>query len=149
MGAQISRPDVLWVAVKALGGELIEECRPELFPLIENMQIADQIVPRRLPLPAANFHCYICSLPGLFTKDYGSIPNLRYLTAPKNRAGKLAPLLGAAGDRLKIGIVWSGSVTFGKNHRRAQRLLSFFQACALPGVQLYNLQKGLPADRAL
>lgn len=55
------------------------------------------------------------------------------------------PLLAAAGGRLKVGIAWSGSVTFGKNHRRAQRLLSFFQACALPGVQLYSLQKGPPA----
>ena len=49
-----------------------------------------------------------------------------------------------ANGRLKVGIVWSGSITFGKNHRRAQRLLSFFQACALPGVQLYSLQKGPP-----
>src|SRR5581483_9843285 len=70
---------MLWVAryfarVKAPGGELIIECRPELVPLIAGMQIA-----------------------------------------------------------------------FGKNHRRAQRLLSFFQACALPGVQLYSLQKGPPS----
>jgi hypothetical protein len=70
---------MLWVAryfarVKAPGGELIIECRPELVPLIAGMQI-----------------------------------------------------------------------TFGKNHRRAQRLLSFFQACALPGVQLYSLQKGPPS----
>jgi hypothetical protein len=45
---------------------------------------------------------------------------------------------------LNVGIVWSGSVTFGKNHRRAQRLLSFFQACAVPRVRLYSLQKGEP-----
>jgi Flp pilus assembly protein TadD len=42
--------DMLWVAryfarVKALGGELIIECRPELLPLIENMGVADQLVP--------------------------------------------------------------------------------------------------------
>jgi len=35
-------------------------------------------------------------------------------------------------------------VTFGKNHRRAQRLMQFFQGFALPGVQLYSLQKGPP-----
>jgi len=141
--------DMLWVAryfarVKALGGELVIECRPELVPLIANMQIADQIIPRGSPLPDADLHCYICSLPGLFTQDFASIPNMSYLSAPKDRTSKFAPLLAGAGDRLKVGIVWSGSVTFGKNHRRAQRLLSFFQACALPGVQLYSLQKGPP-----
>ena len=41
--------------------------------------------------------------------------------------------------------MWSGSVTFGKNHRRAQTLLQFVQAFAQPGVQLYSLQKGPPA----
>jgi ADP-heptose:LPS heptosyltransferase len=54
-------------------------------------------------------------------------------------------LFAPANSRCKVGIVWSGSVTFGKNHRRAQRLMQFFQAFALPGVQLYSLQKGPPA----
>lgn len=49
-----------------------------------------------------------------------------------------------ANKRLNVGIVWSGSVTFGKNHQRAQRLLSFFQARAIPGIQLYSLQRGDP-----
>ena len=35
----------------------------------------------------------------------------------------------------RIGIVWSGSVTFKKNNERAQPLMRFFQAFALPGVQ--------------
>jgi hypothetical protein len=58
---------------------------------------------------------------------------------------KFNDVLGQAGDQLKVGIVWSGSVTFGKNQRRAQHLTPFFQAFALPGVQLYSLQKGPPA----
>lgn len=141
--------DMLWVAryfakVKALGGELIIECREELLPLIKSMGVADQLVARGAPLPPADFSCYICSLPGLFTPSLTSIPNSAYLTAPKDRLGKFAGLISRSERKLKVGIVWSGSVTFGKNHRRAQRLLSFFQACALPGVQLYSLQKGEP-----
>jgi ADP-heptose:LPS heptosyltransferase len=38
----------------------------------------------------------------------------------------------------------SGSVTFKKNHERAQHLMSFLRAFAIPGVQLYSLQKGAP-----
>ena len=141
--------DMLWVAryfsrVKALGGELIIECRPELLPLIASMGVADQLVSRGSSLPPADLNCYLCSLPGLFTPKSGSIPNLPYIDAPPDRVEKFANLIPRTSGRLKVGIVWSGSVTFGKNHRRAQRLLSFFQACALPGVQLYSLQKGAP-----
>jgi Tfp pilus assembly protein PilF len=142
--------DMLWVAryfarVKALGGELFIECRPELIPLIETMGVADRLIARGAALPPADLHCYICSLAGLFTPDVASIPNLPYLQPPRDRLKKFADLLAQAGNRCKVGIVWSGSVTFGKNHRRAQRLMQFFQAFALPGVQLFSLQKGPPA----
>jgi tetratricopeptide (TPR) repeat protein len=141
--------DMLWVAryfaqVKALGGELVIECRPELLPLIAHMGIADQLIPRGAPLPPADLHCYLCSLPGFFTPSLASIPSRSYLSPPADRIDKFAKLVTKTGKFLHVGIVWSGSVTFGKNHRRAQRLLSFFQACALPGVKLYGLQKGAP-----
>jgi hypothetical protein len=142
--------DMLWVAryfarAKTLGGTLVIECRTELIPLIARMGVADQIVRRGEPLPATDLHCFLCSLPGLFTHDLASIPRERYLTAPEGRLAKITPHVDAAHGRLKVGIVWSGSVTFGKNARRAQPLASFVQAFALPGVQLYSLQKGPPA----
>jgi tetratricopeptide (TPR) repeat protein len=141
--------DMIWIArylprVKALGGDLTIECRPELIPLIEAMGVADRLIPREKALPPADLHCYICSLPGLFTPDLSSIPSSPYLLAPRERARNFTSLFAQAGARLKVGIVWSGSVTFGKNHRRAQQLMRFFQAFALPGVQLYSLQKGPP-----
>ena len=143
--------DMLWVAryfarVKALGGELVVECRPELVSLIANMGIVDQIVPRGELLPSADLHCYLCSLPGFFTSSIASIPARPYISPPAEGLDKFARLISKANGRLNVGIVWSGSVTFGKNHRRAQKLLAFFQACALPGVQLYSLQKGAPIN---
>lgn len=140
---------MLWVAryfarVKALGGELVIECRPEIAPLVARMKVADQIVILGSALPAADFHCYICSLPGLFTADVASIPPCAYLPAPDDCSTEMRSLFNQAGRSLKVGIVWSGSVTFGKNHRRARSLLNFFQGFALPGIQLYSLQKGPP-----
>lgn len=143
--------DMLWVArylprVKALGGELVIECQRELVPLIETMGVADRLLTSGTPLPEADLHCYLCSLPGLFSRELAAIPTQPYFVAPRARVAKLAPLFDTAGGRLKVGIVWSGSVTFGKNHERAQPLLRFFQAFALPGVQLYSLQKGPPQE---
>jgi Flp pilus assembly protein TadD len=145
--------DTLWVArylpqVKALGGELIIECQREVMPLIAAMGVADKLVARGEKLPDADLHCYLCSLPGLFTPDLASIPGSPYLAASRERLPKFRPKLDRAGRRLKVGIVWSGSITFKKNHERAQPLMRFFQAFALPGVQLYGLQKG-PREKEL
>jgi ADP-heptose:LPS heptosyltransferase len=109
------------------------------------MGVADRVVARGDPLPDADLHLYICSLPGLLGRDIGSIPTMPYLAPPPDREKKFSALFAPARGRTKVGIVWSGSITFGKNHRRAQRLMQFFQGFALPGVQLYSLQKGPPA----
>jgi hypothetical protein len=49
---------------------------------------------------------------------------------------------------LRVGIVWSGSVTFKRNRERAQSLSKFILGFAMPGVQLFSLQKG-PAEQEL
>jgi tetratricopeptide (TPR) repeat protein len=145
--------DTLWVArylpqVKALGGELIVECQRELLLLLQTMRVADRLLPSGEALPSADLHCHLCSLPGLFTSDFASIPASPYLAAPEDRQSKFHALLACSDNSLRIGIVWSGSVTFQKNHERAQRLVRFMQAFNMPGVQLYSLQKG-PPERGL
>jgi Flp pilus assembly protein TadD len=145
--------DTIWVArylprVKALGGELIVECQRELIPLIETMNIVDRLIPRDDLLPPVDLHCHLCSLPGLFTHGFSTIPSAPYFSAPEGRLAKFQPVFAQAERRLKIGIVWSGSVTFKKNNERAQRLVRFMQAFNIPGVQLYSLQKG-PPEQAL
>ncbi|MEE3627200.1 tetratricopeptide repeat protein [Nitrospirillum sp. BR 11752] len=141
--------DTLWAArylsrVKALGGELVIECQRELIPLLAELRVADRLIPWGEPLPEADFHAHLCSLPGLFTPDIASIPTQPYLRVPMDRRAKAAQVLGPRDGRLRVGVVWSGNTSFKRNHERAQPLLRFFQAFALPGVQLYSLQKGAP-----
>jgi Flp pilus assembly protein TadD len=139
--------DALWAArylaaAKSRGGELILECRPELIPLMEAVGIADRIVPRYTAFPGAAWHCYQNSLPGIFTPSFAAIPPAPYLAAPPARRSKFDAVIERAQQRLKVGIVWSGSTTFATNHDRAVPLTRFLRAFSLPGVQLYSLQKG-------
>jgi Tfp pilus assembly protein PilF len=141
--------DAIWIArylarVKALGGELVFECRPEAIPLIAAMGVVDRFVPKGDPLPDADFHLYQCSLPGLYSPSLATIPAGPYLAAQPERLAKFAPPLARGAGKLRVGIVWSGSTTFGANHDRAVSLKLFLQWFALPGVQLYSLQKGPP-----
>ena len=139
--------DTLWIArylarAKALGGELVMECQKELVPLISELGIVDRFIPKNAPLPDADFWCYHCSLPGFFTADFSEVRAAPYLPVPRGRLDKFKPAMDEARGKLKVGIVWSGSVTFKKNHERAQPLMRFLQAFLVPGVQLYSLQKG-------
>lgn len=141
--------DMIWVAhyfplVKSLGGELMIECKPELIALVESMGVADRVITQGQPAPAADLHCYLCSLPGLFAAKQSLISGRPYLTAPADRIDKFKTLIPQGARRLKVGLVWSGSLQFSGNARRARSLIEFFHACALPGIQLYSLQKGEP-----
>ncbi len=141
--------DTIWAArylarVKALGGTLIVECRDALIPLIESMGVADQVIAKGSSFPHADFHIYICSLPRLYANSAAEISGEAYLTPPADRMEKAAEAIGDAKGKLKVGIVWSGSTTFKGNHDRAVPLRLFLEAFAMPGVQLYSLQKGPP-----
>jgi hypothetical protein len=142
--------DTIWASrylarVKALGGELIVECRKAMVPLIESMGIADSVIAKNSPFPAADWHINICSLPGLFVKTAADISGAPYIKPPAARIEKAKAAIGDAKGKLKVGIVWSGSTTFKGNHDRAVPLRMFLDAFVLPGVQLYSLQKGPPA----
>jgi len=145
--------DTIWAArylprVKALGGELYVECQRELIPLIERLGVVDRLIPHGEPLPTADFHGHLCSLPGVFTPELASNPATPYLPAPMDRVAKFRPAMEQAGERFRVGIVWSGSIIFGRNHERARSLTHFLRAFAMPGVQLYSLQKG-PTEEEL
>ena len=120
--------DMLWVAryfarVKALGGELIIECRSELLPLIESMGVADQLIPSGAPLPVADFHCYICSLPGIFTPNVVSIPAASYILPPKDRLAKFSALIPKSERRLKV-------ASYGPVVSRSERIIGARSGCS-------------------
>ncbi len=145
--------DAIWSAryfrqAKALGGELIVECHEGLVSLFSSIPEIDGLVAFGKPLPLSDYHCHICSLAGLFTPDMASIPAAPYISVPTDRTKKFATLMTKAGKALRVGIVWSGNLGFGRNKDRAAPLRAFMQAFAHPGVQLYSLQKG-PLEKDL
>lgn len=140
--------DGIWVArylqkAKALGGEMIIECRPALRALLASMGVSDRIVVQGEPLPDVDFHIPQCSLPALFTPDEAAIPTAPYIAADPEQRARLAPIIAnAAGDRLRVGIVWGGSVTYKSRADRDAPLAVFLRHFALSGVQFFSLQKG-------
>jgi len=122
-------------------GSVIVYCHPAL---INTMQtVADLVVGTNvdMPLDAFDLHCSMMSLPHLFGTTLQTIPNdVPYLTVPPAIAEKWESLLKES-RRLKVGIVWAGHQTMGKDHLRSIDPKLFAPLMALDGIQYVNLQK--------
>lgn len=129
-------------AVKARVGQVIVGCRPELAPLLRGFPGVDQVVVVGETIPRFDLHCPLMSLPGIFSPDLNTIPPPIAGPVSVDAIARIAPLIALGGERFKVGIVWSGSVTFKGNHLRAAALEEFLPLGEVPGVQLYSLQKG-------
>ncbi|KAA0677970.1 tetratricopeptide repeat protein [Roseomonas genomospecies 6] len=130
--------------VRALGGRLLYECHAELRRVLAGLEV-DGFVPAGGPVPAFDVEASQMSLPGLFGTTLASVPPPVRLTIPVEAREKAARRLGAREPgTLRVGIVWSGRVTFADNGRRAASLARFLRFAEVPGVRLYSLQKGPP-----
>lgn len=130
--------------VTARGGRVLYECHPELRRVLSGLGV-DAVLQPMSPPPAFDVEASQMSLPGLFGTTLASIPPPVTLTVPDASRDKAAHRLGAREPgTLRVGIVWSGRVTFADNGRRATSLSRFLRFAEVPGVRLYSLQKGPP-----
>lgn len=133
--------------VKALGGSVIFETRPELLPLFRTLKGVDRLVARRsITRPAVEADAYVAllSLPRLFGTGTPTVPWCGpYLKADPSRRERWGTRLGVPAFR--IGIAWSGSRV---DPLRACPPASFAFLGRFPGIRLYSIQKDVPpADR--
>jgi len=130
--------------VKARGGTVVLECKPELRRLLSELEGVDRIVPPGKPPEGVDLHCPVMSLAGLFDTTMDTLPPTPNLHIPEEARNRFRPVFARHADRFKVGIIWSGSVTFKGNRDRATGLDRFLPLAEVPGVQLYSLQKGPP-----
>jgi tetratricopeptide (TPR) repeat protein len=131
--------------LKEKAPKMVVEVKPELRHLMESSFPDIRFVPFSDRVINLN-DGYIVSLldtPKFFLDK--PIPNINGYLKPKKRnldleqivQKKLNPYQG-----LKVGIIWSGSVTFKRNKYRSIPVDWFVKNLALPNVRLYSLQVG-------
>jgi len=121
-------------------------CKPELIRLVEGMAGVDEIVPVGKAAPPHLAHAPVMSLGGHVMTSLSDLPPPARLNVPAAARAKLAPVIARAGKRLKLGIVWSGSLTFKGNALRATEFERFLAFAEIENVQLFSLQKGPRAE---
>lgn len=132
--------------LKGIDGKVILRCQPDLMRLVKDVEGYHELASAKDEAPPHDLAMPIMSLLGRYTRSIDDIPPPPKLTIPAGAGAKALPLIAAAGSKFKIGIVWSGSVTFRGNLRRAVTLDRFLRFAEVPGVQLFSLQKGPPFE---
>jgi hypothetical protein len=133
----------------ARGAAVWLEAKPAVAPLFAGNPHVARLVRPDEPVLDADFRVFMMSLPGLLGVDGAAPPPPAGLAVPAKAAAKAEVWLAPVADaRLKVGIVWSGSVTFKGNRLRAVPLERFLPLAEIPGVRLVSLQKG-PPEREL
>lgn len=128
--------------IHSRGGKVVLECKKQLHRLFESLPGVIDLTEMGQYKGQVDFHIPMMSLPGIFKTDLHSIPAPHLFSVSEKLPVLAQHLLNLAKDRLKVGIVWSGSTTFQGNHKRAVSLDRFLTLAEVPNIQLYSLQKG-------
>ncbi len=127
------------------GGRVIVECPAPLLRLLGTMTEIEQLIPMGDELPAFDVQLPLLSLPQLLDTTPTTIPAaVPYLFPPDTTDVTLKT---DPNTRLKVGLVWSGKLSYEKNHYRSFSVDLFSELFNVPGVAFYSLQKGDPESQ--
>ena len=124
------------------GGKVIMVCQEPVLPLLVGCSGVDQLLAQDTPLPDFDVYAPLMSLPRILKHGPGHPSPRTCPTCSPTRNGprrrrELSPV-----GAFKIGIAWQGRPTYQGDHLRSIPLGRFGCLAALPGVQLFSLQKG-------
>ena len=116
-------------------------CKPPLRPLFKDMPVT-LINHEVVPLKEYDYYTPVMSIIQYIEKDWLKWPAIPPLNVAPKSTHKYR-FLDVHVKAPKIGIVWSGSVTFKNNAKRAVDLEPFLKlAASHPDLQFYSFQKG-------
>ncbi|MFY8095721.1 MAG: tetratricopeptide repeat protein [Niveispirillum sp.] len=128
--------------LKRQGARTLFECQPTMRDILRSFPDIDQLVCHGDPLPPADWHAPLMSLPGLCGDRPETVPGAggAYLHPPADRVAAWARRIGT--DGFKIGINWQAA-----GDDRSIPLAAFAPLAAVPGVRLFNLQQDVGLDQ--
>jgi len=129
--------------VKQRGARVLLGCKEVLHKLFETIPGIDRFCESGAAIGESfDYHASLLSLPGIFGTELDTIPPTAKLCPAENPPPAASRLLQLGKDRLKVGVIWSGSPDFGDNYKRAVSFSRFIPLAGISGVQLYSLQMG-------
>lgn len=139
--------DTMWASrflplVKARGGSVYLLTRPSTRRLFATLEGVDGFVDEGYDETEFDLFTTTLCLPDCLALDAPERTSLpTFYEAPLDDA-RIDGIRSIAGDRFKVGFIWSGSENYINNRRRAASLDAFLRLAEHPEIQLFSLQKG-------
>ncbi|HLG81490.1 MAG TPA: tetratricopeptide repeat-containing glycosyltransferase family protein [Bradyrhizobium sp.] len=135
--------------VAQLGARVILQVDDPVQPLVSAIEGVAQCLPRSAAeLPDFDIHCPLSALPFAFETRLATVPSeVPYLPAPPEALRQAWEERLGSHDKMRIGLVWSGSQAHGDDRQRSMQLRTM---CRLLDVdaRFFSLQKEpRPGDR--
>jgi tetratricopeptide (TPR) repeat protein len=125
----------------ARGGPVMVVVQPALVPLLRTSGVPN-VLSSAEPLPPFDVQAPLMSLPYIFQTGLDTVPrDVPYLAVEPQRIETWRQHLSAR-PGLNVGIVWQGRPEHRRDRLRSFPLESLAPLAAVPGVQLFSLQKG-------
>lgn len=126
--------------VHGRGARVLLEVQAPLLGVLQGLEGVDELLTPRSPLPAADYHCPLMSLPLAFGTTMDNVPwQGPYLRGDPQKAAVWSARLGAR-RRPRVGLVWSGSSKH-KGDRRRSIALAELQGLLAMDCEFISLQK--------
>lgn len=130
--------------VRERGWRIVLECPPKLERLFAVSRLADAVIPFGAQCPAFDAWLPVMSLPRVHRTEVATIPCAGpYLSIPT------PPRHGVRDSRLRVGIVWQGSLTNGRGRFRSGMLADLAPLGRIPGVSLCSMQSQISDEDRL
>lgn len=127
------------------GARVVLECRRGLGRLMRTLGDGIQVVETGEPRPEFDLTAPLLSLGALLDARLDALPPTPYLSVPAG-TGDFSDIAAASG--LKVGLVWSGSVTRARNALRSLSAEQMQALMGIGGVRFFGLQVGAEAHPA-
>lgn len=130
------------------GAQVILICKTPLLRVFQNMQGIAQLVEMnneaalKQARSDADYWVPMMDLPLYLGTKLDTVPAPAQLHIPQDSIDRASALTHAFATKLKIGVLWSGSLTYRANHKRSFDHTRFLPLAQVPNVQLFSLYKG-------
>ncbi|MBF0124017.1 MAG: tetratricopeptide repeat protein [Magnetococcales bacterium] len=134
--------------VAARGGQVVLACQPALQSLLANVAGVAEVVNQRGPWPGFHEYAPLLCLPRIFHHNTVEtlLNNVPYIPVDPALLASWRDRMPDAQGRLRVGLVWSGSPTHGRDKLRSIPLQRFQPLFEIPGIEFYSLQMGVAAQ---
>ncbi|SFC58467.1 tetratricopeptide repeat protein [Tropicimonas isoalkanivorans] len=117
-------------------------CRPPVRRLFAGAALADGVSTKLPDLEGFDAWAPMFDLPRHHFARRADIPKPAVFAVPQQSLERADSLVRPHDGALRIGVVWSGSVTYKANHLRSFGHEAFLPLADIPGVRLFSLYKG-------